>query len=515
MSNAGANTATNGFKVYWNTWNSYDHKMLIENGNGTAGAVTLSTAAQVTSNTWQHLVYTLNKTTGVATMYRNGTQVAIDSTALLSNFGTNQSWWIGSIGGGSYWMNAQLGVFKIYSTILTSAEVTSAYNSTSARYTATPTCPVPAAPTNSVAPSISGTLAYNSVLTAANGTWSPNPTSYAYQWQSAATSGGTYSNISGATSSTYTLTTSDMGKYVKVQVTATNAGGSNSALSAATSVITKATQATLTFSSSVTSDTYPYTQALTLTPSGGSGTGAVTYAINAGGTASGCALSNSSSTPTITATSAGTCFIQATKANDTNYLDAVSANLTFTFIRATPGTLTITSLSGVYGSNLTLTTSGGQSSASDTFSVTSGPCTVSGATLTPTANGTCYVTAYRAADSSYAAVNSASTAITIAKAMPTLSYAVSTPPVYRQSSTISVTVSAAGSIKFLINGVVIPGCHSKVANAGNSYIATCPWKPSARNYVTLSMIFTPTNTSYYSGKINGPTYLVAPRAGRR
>jgi hypothetical protein len=99
--------------------------------------------------------------------------------------------------------------------------------------------------------------------------------------------------------------------------------------------------------------------------------------------------------------------------------------------------------------------------------------------------------------------------------MPTLSYAISTPPVFRQTSTISVTVSTAGSIKFLLNGKVIPGCQSRAANAGNSFIATCAWKPAARNYVSLSMQFTPTNSSYFSGRITGPTYLVAPRNGRR
>lgn len=448
-------------------------------------------------------------------MYRNGTAVTTDSTLLVSNPNTNQAWWLGALGGNSYYMYAQLGIVKIYSTVLTSAEVTSDYNSTSARYAATPTCPTPAAPSNSVAPSISGTTSYGSILTAANGTWSGSPTGYTYQWARASTSSGTYSDISGATSQTYTLTAADIGNYLKVNVTATNAGGSTAALSSATAQISKATQATLSASLSVSSKTYPYSQALTITPSGGSGTGATTYAVVAGGSASGCSLSDASATPTLTSTSNGTCFIQATKAADSNYLEATSASATFTFNRATPTSLSITSTSGMYTQNLSLTTTGGQSSASDTFSVTSGPCTVSGSLLTPTANGTCYVTAFRAADSNFSATNSPSTAIFIAKAVPNLSYSLSSSPVYRQTTTISLTVSTAGSIKFLLNDKAIPGCQSKVANAGNGYIATCSWKPAARSYVTLAMQFTPTNTSYFSGRINGPTYLVAARVGTR
>lgn len=517
ISNAGANLNTNGFKAYWNSWNSSDLKMLLENGNGSVGAATVSTNAVITNSQWQHLVYTFNTSTNAITMYRNGSLVANDNTSLVSSPSpnTNQSWWLGALGGNSYYMNGDMGVVKIYSTVLTQAEVTADYNSTSARYSATPSCPVPAAPNNSAAPTISGTTGYASVLTAANGTWSGNPTGYTYQWQSSTTANGTYSNISGATSQTYTLASADIGNYIKVNVTATNAGGSNSALSSATAQISKAAQSTLSASLSVTSKIYPYAQALTITPSGGSGTGSVTYAISSGGTASGCALSDSSSTPTITANSNGTCFLAATKASDANYLSITSANVTFTFNRATPTSLTITSTSGTYAQSLTLTTSGGQSSASDTFSVNSGPCSVSGSSLTSTAFGTCYVTAYRAADSNYAATNTLSTAITISKATPGLSYAVSTPPVFRQLSNITVTSTTAGSFKFLINGKVIPGCMSKIANSGNSYSAICSWKPSARNYVSLSMLFTPVDTNYYSGKINGPTYLVAPRIGTR
>lgn len=516
ISNAGANLATNGFKAYWNSWQTNDLKMILENGNGSSGDATVSTTGVVTNDAWQHLVYTFNTATRAITMYRNGNLVSITTNQLVSPApNTNQTWWLGALGGSSYYLYGQLGVVKIYSTVLTSAEVTSDYNSTSARYAATPSCPVPSAPSNTVAPVISGTAAFASTLTATNGTWSGNPTGYTYQWQRASTAAGTYSNISGATSQSYTLTSADIDNYLKVNVTAANAGGNASVLSAATSQITKATQATLTLSLSATSKTFPYSQALTLTPSGGTGTGLSTYSIATGGSASGCALSDSTATPTLTASSNGTCLIRVTKAADTNYLEAVSASATFTFNRATPTSLIITSTSGIFAQNLTLTTSGGQSTANDTFSVTSGPCTVSGSTLTPTASGSCFVTAFRAADGNYSATNSISTEIVIIKATPLLTYAISSAPVFRKVSTISVTSSTAGTFRFLINGKVAPGCHGKIANASNSYIATCAWRPSSRNYVSLSINFTPANSSYISGRISGPTYLVAPRTGNR
>ena len=95
---------------------------------------------------------------------------------------------------------------------------------------------IPTAPTNSVVPTISGTSRTGSMLTATTGTWSGSPT-FAYQWQRASTSSETYSNISSAISNTYVLTDSDIGKYIKVSVVATNGVGSASVLSDATSVV--------------------------------------------------------------------------------------------------------------------------------------------------------------------------------------------------------------------------------------------------------------------------------------
>ena len=96
--------------------------------------------------------------------------------------------------------------------------------------------PVP--PSNSVAPVISGTTRNGELLTTTNGSWTGSPTSYAYQWKRASTTGGTYSNISSATSRSYELTDADVGKYIKVSVVASNNVGPSAAeLSGATSQI--------------------------------------------------------------------------------------------------------------------------------------------------------------------------------------------------------------------------------------------------------------------------------------
>jgi hypothetical protein len=155
MSNAGPGGGSSGFKLTWNSWGANDKKMVIEDGGGGAGK-TSSTSAQITVNEWQHLVYTFDKTTRLVTMYRNGSAVATDGGVFVSGAGTNQNWWLGSMGGsGSLAMNGKLGVVKIYSNVLTASQVTTDMNLNSARYSATPNCPVsataPTAPTLSSA----------------------------------------------------------------------------------------------------------------------------------------------------------------------------------------------------------------------------------------------------------------------------------------------------------------------------------------------------------------------------
>lgn len=98
-----------------------------------------------------------------------------------------------------------------------------------------------AAPANTAPPTVSGTPAVGSTLTASNGTWSNTPTGYAYQWLRCNGGGNNCTPIAGATQKTYTLVAADAGQTIRVRVTATNADGSASAQSDATAVVTSAT----------------------------------------------------------------------------------------------------------------------------------------------------------------------------------------------------------------------------------------------------------------------------------
>ena len=94
-----------------------------------------------------------------------------------------------------------------------------------------------AAPANTAAPTISGEAREGSILTATNGTWTNNPTSFTYKWQRCATDGTGCGDISKATDKTYTLVAGDVSHTVRVVVTAVNADGKTPAPSAPTAIV--------------------------------------------------------------------------------------------------------------------------------------------------------------------------------------------------------------------------------------------------------------------------------------
>jgi hypothetical protein len=113
----------------------------------------------------------------------------------------------------------------------------------------------------------------------------------------------------------------------------------------------------------------------------------------------------------------GTSVITATFTPDdtNNYLTGATATFSVTVTQgAQTNALSISSTSVTYGSTLSLATTGGDGLGTISFVLDSGRCTLSGVTLTPTAAGTCMVTATKAAHGNYLDASSVSTAITVA-----------------------------------------------------------------------------------------------------
>lgn len=78
---------------------------------------------------------------------------------------------------------------------------------------------------NVILPAISGLAETGEVLTAYPGTWSNGPVTLTYQWQADDAGNGSFADISGATSSTFTAVVGNEGDALRVAVTAVNGEG--------------------------------------------------------------------------------------------------------------------------------------------------------------------------------------------------------------------------------------------------------------------------------------------------
>lgn len=300
-----------------------------------------------------------------------------------------------------------------------------------------------------------------------------------------------------------------------------DSAGNDAATRSSTSVTNNSTvqvaQTALTIVSNVASKSYPYSQLLTLSTSGGSGSGNVTYAITAGGTASSCTLSSDTATVTLTASTSGTCVIAATKAASGEYLSATTATpVTFEFSKASQSSITVTSTSVSYGTNLNLTSSGGSTGGAYSYTKVSGNCNVAGSILTPTATGTCVIRSSLATDTNYLAEQSTDTTVTISASTVSASISLDAGTlVFRLTKTITASASVAGKVTFKVNGKKLPGCINKSVSALNSFTATCAYKPSTRGYIIISTTLNPTDPSYIGTTTTSERLFVVNRSGSR
>jgi hypothetical protein len=109
----------------------------------------------------------------------------------------------------------------------------------SARATSNPTPVITSArPTNTTEPTITGTPVVGNRLTGNRGAWvGEQPITYAFQWLRCTTAGDDCTEISGATDATYVVAQGDLGRRLRIRVTARNDVGARSAISNPTAAV--------------------------------------------------------------------------------------------------------------------------------------------------------------------------------------------------------------------------------------------------------------------------------------
>lgn len=184
------------------------------------------------------------------------------------------------------------------------------------------------APVNSVAPAVTGTAQARQTLSCSTGTWTGVPTpTFTYQWQY----GVSNTNISGATSSTYVVSSTYVGQTIRCVVTATNSIGTASANSNSTSAVTANVPAAPTIgtatAASATSATVTYTA-----PADNGGATITTYtATSSPGGITGTLSTSGSGTITVSGLTTNTAYtftVTATNSVGTSAASAASNSIT-------------------------------------------------------------------------------------------------------------------------------------------------------------------------------------------
>lgn len=198
-----------------------------------------------------------------------------------------------------------------------------------------------------------------------------------------------------------------------------------------TFAVAKATQAALAMSST---SSVRYGEAITLASTGGSGTGAVAYSVDAGT----CTIASG----VLTVGNAGSlCQVKVTNVGDANYDPRTSAAQTITIAQAGQ-TLAFTSTvpasplpNGTYtpAASAISTVTGNSSGVIPTFAA-AGTCSISGGVVTFTATGTCTITASAASSTNFTAAADVTQVIEVGSLNQNITFAQPSNRTYGASS---------------------------------------------------------------------------------
>jgi sugar lactone lactonase YvrE len=202
------------------------HTMLFEI-HTSAGTVFQVTATKPKANAWEYLAVS-ETSTGTLTLYLNGEQVGQTTGATISptSLGSTPSDYLGrALLSGEPMFKGSMSNVAFYNKALSASQILAHYNA--GEY-----------PVNTVLPTISGTAKDDKTLTAKAGTWTGlAPITFAYQWTRCNASGTECTSIGSATETKYTLGHEDVGRTLRVAVSASNGAGTGSATSAQTAVV--------------------------------------------------------------------------------------------------------------------------------------------------------------------------------------------------------------------------------------------------------------------------------------
>jgi hypothetical protein len=234
-SRAGADTDWH-FGIYGTTTSNL--KLRLDTASNNPGGGLSSTLAfpSVAANKWYHVGFTIDPANNnTATLFINGVADG-SATGVTHTDSATAQLHVGDVGESTSFAGL-ISRVRIYGAALTASQMIQNFNNDATAYGI--------APANPSAPTISGTPRVGTALTANVGTWTGDlGATTTYKWQTS-TDGATWTDISGATATTYTPVAADATNYLRVIITKTTSAGTASGTSAATAKVQTASGASI------------------------------------------------------------------------------------------------------------------------------------------------------------------------------------------------------------------------------------------------------------------------------
>jgi fibronectin type 3 domain-containing protein len=125
LSNCNTGSNSNGFKIAINSWTTANGSVIIETGNGTASASTITTTGLANPNYWHHYVFTIDRANGSASIYVDG--VLKVTSAVKTDFLNSGALYIGAAKNPSAYFDGILDEMAIWSRSLSLSEIQQLY----------------------------------------------------------------------------------------------------------------------------------------------------------------------------------------------------------------------------------------------------------------------------------------------------------------------------------------------------------------------------------------------------
>lgn len=129
MANTTGGETSNGFKLYINTYGTNDKRLKFETGNGSNADIAYSNINEVTFSQYQHIVGAINRTSGIAKLYINSSELSLPDDTIRTDFNTSAAWRLSNFTDDTYELSGKQDEVRISNIIRSAPWIKATYYS--------------------------------------------------------------------------------------------------------------------------------------------------------------------------------------------------------------------------------------------------------------------------------------------------------------------------------------------------------------------------------------------------